>query len=193
MVAYMLGMLTQSALTLAASLAVVITIVLASRDRLHKFVSDTLTEAEFRDGLLLGAVALVVLPLVPDVGIGPFHAFNPFTAWRFVVIVMLANTAGYIAQRILGAGVGLPIAGFLGAFVSSTATIVAMGGRAKDDQLVRPAVAGAVLSNIATILQPGVVVASTSTATLLAVAPSLALGGHSGCHLWGSPGGSGQR
>jgi uncharacterized membrane protein (DUF4010 family) len=112
MAAYLLGMLTQSAITLAASLGVVITIVLASRDRLHEFVSDMLTEDEFHDALLLGAVALVVLPLVPDVGIGPFQAFNPFTTWRFVVIVMLANSAGYLAQRILGAGVGLPIAGF---------------------------------------------------------------------------------
>jgi uncharacterized membrane protein (DUF4010 family) len=177
MVAYLFGMLTQSALSLAASLAVVITIVLASRDRLHRFVTDILTEDEFRDALLLAAVALVVLPLVPDVGIGPFHAFNPFTTWRFVVIVMLANAAGYIAQRILGAGVGLPIAGFFGGFVSSTATIAAMGSRAKGDRMVRSAVAGAVLSNIATILQLGAVVGSTSPATLLAIAPSLALGG----------------
>jgi uncharacterized membrane protein (DUF4010 family) len=43
--------------------------------------------------------------------------------------------------------------------------------------MVRSAVAGAVLSNIATILQLGVVVGSTSPATLLAIAPSLALGG----------------
>jgi hypothetical protein len=93
MVAYLLGMLTQSALSLAASLAVVITIVLASRDRLHTFVTDILTEDEFRDALLLAAVALVILPLVPDVGIGPYQAFNPFTTWRFVVIVMLPATS----------------------------------------------------------------------------------------------------
>ena len=177
MVAFLLGMLTQSALSLAAGLAVVITIVLASRDRLHTFVTDVLTEDEFRDALFLAAVALVILPLVPDAGIGPYQAFNPFTAWRFVVIVMLANGAGYVAQRVLGAGVGLPIAGFFGGFVSSTATIAAMGSRTKGDRMVRSAVAGAVLSNIATILQLGAVVGSTSPATVLAIAPSLALGG----------------
>ena len=37
--------------------------------------------------------------------------------------------------------------------------------------------AGAVLSKVATILQLGLVVASTSTATLLALAPPLVLGG----------------
>jgi uncharacterized membrane protein (DUF4010 family) len=177
MMAYLLGILTQSALSLAAGLGVVITILLASREALHRFVSNTLSEEEFRDALALGAVALVILPLVPDAGIGPFQAFNPFTAWRLVVIVMLANAAGYVAQRSLGAGLGLPLAGFFGGFVSSTATIAAMRNRAEDARLVKPAVAGAVLSNIATILQLGLVVASTSTPTFFAILPSLILAG----------------
>ena len=62
-------------------------------------------------------------------------------------------------------------------FVSSTATIAAMRRRASDARLQKLAVAGAVLSNIATILQLGVVVASTSTATFLALAPALSAGG----------------
>jgi uncharacterized membrane protein (DUF4010 family) len=177
MTAYLLGLLTQSAVTIAAGLGVVITILLASREKLHQFVSNTLSEAEFHDALVLGAVALVILPLVPDTGIGPFQAFNPFTAWRLVVIVMLANAAGYVAQRMFGASLGLPLAGFFGGFVSSTATIAAMRSRASDARMVRPAVAGAVLSNIATILQLGLVVASTSTPTFLAVLPSLVMGG----------------
>jgi uncharacterized membrane protein (DUF4010 family) len=177
MMAYLLGILTQSALSLAAGLGVVITILLASREALHRFVSNTLSEDEFHDALVLGAVALVILPLVPDAGIGPFQAFNPFTAWRLVVIVMLANAAGYVAQRSLGAGLGLPLAGFFGGFISSTATIAAMRSRAEDARLVKPAVAGAVLSNIATILQLGLVVASTSTPTFFAILPSLILAG----------------
>jgi uncharacterized membrane protein (DUF4010 family) len=177
MAAYLLGPLTQSALGLAAGLGVVITILLASREALHRFVSHKLSEDEFHDALLLGAVALVILPLVPDTGIGPFEAFNPFTAWRLVVIVVLANAAGYVAQRMFGAGLGLPLAGFFGGFVSRTATIAAMRSRATDARLLRPAVAGAVLSNIATIVQLGLVVGSTSTATLVVLAPSLIVGG----------------
>ncbi|HEX8967119.1 MAG TPA: DUF4010 domain-containing protein, partial [Chloroflexota bacterium] len=177
MTAYVLGLLTPSALSLAAGLGVVITIVLASRETLHQFVSDNLSEGEFHDALALGAVALVILPLMPDGGIGPLQAFNPFTTWRLVVIVMLANAGGYIAQRMFGAGLGLPLAGFFGGFVSSTATIAAMRARVSDARLVKPAVAGAVLSNIATILQLGIVIASTSGATLVAIAPSLVVGG----------------
>src|SRR5215510_4819934 len=176
MTAFLLGILTQSALSLAAGLSVVITIVLASREALHHFVARTLTEDEFHDALIFGAIALVVLPLVPNAGIGPFQAFNPFTAWRLVVIVMLANAAGYVAQRALGPGLGLPLAGFFGGFVSSTATIAAMRSRASQGPLVRPAAAAAVLSNEATIVQLSLVIGSASLETLQLLAPALVLG-----------------
>jgi uncharacterized membrane protein (DUF4010 family) len=177
MTAFLLGILTRSALSLAAGLSVVITIVLASREALHRFVAESLTEDEFHDALVLGAVALVVLPLVPDAGVGPLQAFNPFTAWRLVVIMMVANAAGYVAQRALGPGLGLSLAGFFGGFVSSTATIAAMRSRASQGSLVMPAAAAAVLSNVATIVQLALVVGSTSSETLLTLAPDLVLSG----------------
>jgi hypothetical protein len=57
-----------------------------------------------RLSILLSAVALVILALLPDEGIGPVQAFNPSVARRLLVIVMLASTAGYAAQRCLGQG-----------------------------------------------------------------------------------------
>jgi uncharacterized membrane protein (DUF4010 family) len=177
MAAFLLGMLTQSSLTLAAGLAVVVTIVLASRERLHRFVANTLTENEFHDALTLGAAALVILPLVPNVGLAPFEAFNPFTAWRLVVIVMTANAAGYIAQRAIGPTLGLPLAGFFGGFVSSTATVAAMRTRVRQGSPGRPAAAAAVLSNVATVVQLALVVGSTSPETLQVLAPALVVAG----------------
>ncbi len=177
MTAFLLGMLTQSSLTLAAGLAVIVTIVLATREALHRFIADTLTDDEFHDALTLGAAALVILPLVPNEALGPFQAFNPFTAWRLVVIVMIANAAGYIAQRGLGPRLGLPLAGFFGGFVSSTATVAAMRTRVAEGSPARPAAAAAVLSNVATIVQLALVVGSTSAETLLVIAPALVLAG----------------
>jgi uncharacterized membrane protein (DUF4010 family) len=177
MTAFLLGMLTQSSLTLAAGMAVIVTILLASREALHRFVAETLTEDEFQDALTLGAAALVILPLVPNVGLGPFEAFNPFTAWRLVVIMMIANGAGYIAQRTLGPGLGLPLAGFFGGFVSSTATVAAMRTRVSEGSPPRAAASAAVLSNVATIVQLALVVGSTSAETLLVLAPALVLAG----------------
>jgi uncharacterized membrane protein (DUF4010 family) len=68
---------------------------------------------------------------------------------------------------VLGARFGLPIAGLASGFISSTATIGAMGARvAKTTDVLAAAVAGAVLSTIATIVQMVLVLAATSTATL---------------------------
>ncbi len=119
------------------------------------------------DALIFAAATLVVLPLMPDRYLGPFGAINPRTIWKIVILMMSISAGGYIAVRLLGPRFGLPIAGLASGFVSSTATIGAMGARAlQEPALARPAVAGAVLSTVATILQMAAVLAATSRATL---------------------------
>ena len=60
------------------------------------------TEDEVHDGLLFAAAALIILPLIPNQGLGPNNAFNPSVVWRLVVIVMAVQGAGYVAMRIMG-------------------------------------------------------------------------------------------
>ena len=50
---------------LAPFAAVVVASLLAARTRLHRFATHVLTARELHDGLVLGAAALVVLPVVP--------------------------------------------------------------------------------------------------------------------------------
>lgn len=176
--AFLLGALAQEEPQLAAGLAVTVTVLLAMRDQLHRLVSQVLTEREIHDGLLFAAAALVILPLLPAERVGPYGAFDPFAMWRLVVIVMAIGGAGYIAHRALGSRVGLPLAGFASGFVSSSATIGAMGGRAKrEPQLLRPAVAAAVLSTVATVIQMVVVVGATSVPALREIAPAMVAAG----------------
>jgi uncharacterized membrane protein (DUF4010 family) len=174
MVAFVLGALAPRHTALAAGVGVVVTALLAARAPLHAFVRERLTEREFRDALTFAAAALVVLPLMPDRALGPYGAFNPFTVWRLVVVVMSVNGAGYLALRLVGARFGLPLSGFIAGFVSSAATVAALGGRAKaDGRLLAPAVGGAVLSTVATVVQLALVVGVVSAATLRALAPAL--------------------
>jgi len=176
-VAFVLGALTQRDLALAAALAVVVTLLLAWRGQLHHLVRDVLTEHELHDALLFLVAAVVVLPLVPDTQVGPYAALNPFTIWRLVVIVGAINGLGYVAVRIVGPRLGLPIAGFASGFVSSTATIATMGGRVSEEPaLSRHAVAAAVLSTIATLIQMMIVVGATSRAALGELAVPLGVG-----------------
>jgi uncharacterized membrane protein (DUF4010 family) len=165
--AVLLGGLAQTATATASALAVTVTVLLAAREPLHRFVADVISEDELDDALIFAAATLVVLPLMPDRYLGPFGSINPRTIWKIVILMMSISAGGYLAVRLLGARFGLPIAGLASGFVSSTATIAAMGARAaKEPALARPAVAGAVLSTVATIVQMVLVLAATNRATL---------------------------
>src|ERR1041385_4860988 len=68
----MLGGLAMREPAVASAIAVVLAILLASRTRLHHFVSTVLTESELHDALIFAAAVVVVLPLVPNRYVGPF-------------------------------------------------------------------------------------------------------------------------
>ncbi len=177
LVTFLLGALAQREPAVAASMAVVITVLLITRTTMHRFVGQVLTEQEVHDGLLLLACALVILPLVPDRTVDPLDVVNPFAVWRLVVLLMSISSVGYVAVRILGPRYGLPLAGLAGGFVSSTATVGAMGTRSREDGVVRAAVAGALASTLATFVQMAVVLAAVSRATLEELVWPLAAGG----------------
>lgn len=173
-----LGGLAMSQAALAAGLAVSVAILLAAKEPLHGFVKDAVSKSELNDFLILAAATLIVLPLVPNAPIGPYDAINLHSLWLVVILVMLITAIGHIALRFFGGRIGLPITGLVSGFVSSLATIGAMGERAKENpSLLNAAVAGAILSNLATILQLVLLVVAISPATLKALAAPLAFGG----------------
>ena len=174
----LLGMLAMSAPTLASAIGVVVAVLLASREGMHRFVRSCLTEAELRDALIFAGATLVVLPLLPDDPLDPFGVLNLRKIWIVVILIMAISGAGYIAVRLLGVRFGLPLSGFASGFVSSSATIGAMAGRVtQTPDLLRPAVAGAVLSTVATIVQLALVLGAVNLKVLATLALPLALGG----------------
>lgn len=176
--AVLLGGLAMHERGLASALGVSVALLLASRSRIHHFVRAVITEDELRDALIFAAAALVVLPLVPDEYVGPFAALNPRKVWLLVILVMSISAAGYLALRVLGPRVGLPLSGLTSGFVSSAATIGALGARAAHEpRYLRPAAAGAVLSTVATVIQMGVILAAVSGPALHAVAVPLVSAG----------------
>ena len=174
----LLGILAYRHPETGAGLGVVVAIMLAARSRLHRFVLDQLTEQEVHDGLILAAAALVILPLLPDRTIDPLGAFNPRVIWTLAVLVMSINAAGYVALRAFGAAVGLPLSGFAGGFVSSTATHGAMGSRAlADPELLRAGIAGAALSSVATPIFMMIVLTVANRAVMQEMALPMLLSG----------------
>lgn len=166
----LLGGLAMTEPSTAAAAGVITALLLAGRERLHHFAASVLTEEEMRSALVLAGAAIVVLPLLPNERMGPFEALNPRSIWRLVVLVLAIGAAGHVATRALGARFGLPIAGLASGFVSSSATIGAMGARAaREPAVLAAATAGAVLSTVATVIQMAAVVGATSADALRAM------------------------
>jgi len=164
---FLVGVLAASQLVLAAAAGVLIMVLLVSRAPLHAFAPAKLSDQELRDAVLLAAAAILVLPILPDHAIDPWKVVNPRLVWKLTVLIMLVDAVGYVAQRLVGARAGLPISGLLGGFVSSTAVVATMGKRAQATPAVlSSAVAGAALSQIATVVQLALVLA-ISDAVLL--------------------------
>ena len=173
-----LGGLAMSAAGLAAALAVSVAILLAAKEPIHGFVLGVVTKDELNDFLMLAAATLIILPLVPNEFIGPFEAINPRNLWLIVIFVMTISALGHLALRWLGGRIGLPIVGLVSGLISSIATVGAMGVRAKETpNLISAAVAGALLSSLATTLKLTILLAAIHPPTLHALVWPLVFGG----------------
>jgi uncharacterized membrane protein (DUF4010 family) len=151
-------------------------VVLVSKDRLHRFVRETVTDVEVTDALKFFVVAFIVLPLVPHAHLGPYGAIDPRRIWIMVVAVTALGWVGYVAVRMLGPGRGLPVAGLAGGFVSGAATTGAMVRQARDPALHRAGLAAALLASVATLVQLVLVTAVADRRVAYLLAPAAAAG-----------------
>lgn len=176
-ITYLLGVAAISYPEMSAGTAVIVAGLLAARSSLHRFSKELLSATELRDGLVLAGAALVVLPLLPNQSIAWLAGANPRRIWGLVVLLMALQAAGYIALRIGGARLGYALSGLASGFISSTATIAAMGLKARQQpELLAACVSGALFSNVATIPQLFLVAAAIHPAALATLAPSLLAG-----------------
>ena len=96
---------------------------------------DDLTRRVVADEIVTVAkflvLAAVILPIVPDRPLTPFH-INPFSTWLVVVAVSGISFGSYVLQRVLDGRGGLMLSAVLGGAYSSTATTVALAREARD-------------------------------------------------------------
>jgi uncharacterized membrane protein (DUF4010 family) len=150
---FVLGVLALPHPAIAAGGGVVVAGLLAARGPLQQFATQTLSEQELRNALILAAAALVVLPLTPDQPLPLLAGVNPRQLWQLVVLILAVQAVGDVALRLFGARLGLALSGLVSGFVSSTATIATMGARARQHPELRTAcMAAAWLSTVSTVL-----------------------------------------
>ena len=144
-------------LSIAAAVAVAMTAVLASRERLHEAVA-AITWLEMRAGLILLAMTAIALPLLPNEPIGPFGGINLRAVWLIAIVLAAVSFIGYAAMKYFGATRGVLLSGAAGGVVSSTAVMVSNA---------RQAAAGAVA--------PELMAAGAAAATAVGLARVLVL------------------
>lgn len=170
---YLIGVLSVRSPALGAACGAGLALLLSARNPLHRFATQWLSEQELHDGILLAALALIVLPLIPSQPIAALGGIDPRPLAALVLLIMGIQAVGQVALRWLGVRGGLLASGLLSGFVSSTATVASFGSRARA-QPAQTAVlaAGAALSAVATWVQALLMSAALSPAAAVALLPA---------------------
>lgn len=154
LIAYGLGLLVWYKLTeLAVALAIIATLTLYLKAELVQ-ASQKLSRTDLLSLLQFAAVSLIILPILPDQGFGPYQAFNPYNIWLMVVLIAGVGWAGYVAVMIVGEKAGGALLGFLGGLVSSTAASMTYSREVKNNPNSLPFAATVILlANLVLLLR----------------------------------------
>jgi uncharacterized membrane protein (DUF4010 family) len=143
----------------AGAAAVVTTILLGYKPELHHWL-EIIEQRELRAALQLLLISVVVLPILPDRGFGPWQALNPYEIWWMVVLIASISFAGYFAIRIAGPGRGIAFTGLFGGLASSTALTLHLSRLGRSKPELTPVVTTGILLACGTMFPRVVVVAS---------------------------------
>jgi uncharacterized membrane protein (DUF4010 family) len=175
LLAFALGALaTYGEMAVAASAAVVSTLLLGFKPQMHAWVAK-LKRAELQATLKLLLISVVMLPIIPDQGFGPGAALNPYELWWMVVLIAAISYVGYFAVKMTGAEAGVMLTGLLAGLASSTALTLQMARLARRPGADANLLGAAVLIANATLFpRILIIVALIQPALLGRLAPALA-------------------
>ncbi|MES1993303.1 MAG: DUF4010 domain-containing protein [Pseudomonadota bacterium] len=131
-------------LELAAAGAVTTSLVLNLKPTLHAGL-QRLEASEVQATLNLLLISVVLLPVLPDRGYGPWEVFNPYRLWWMVVLIAGISFGGYFAVKLLGPGRGIPLTGLLGGLSSSTVVTLNLARLARSHPDWNPILASGIL------------------------------------------------
>jgi uncharacterized membrane protein (DUF4010 family) len=172
--AYLLGPIALAAPAwLAVGITVAAVVLLAERERLHRFAHVV----ELREIVTAGQFLILtgmVLPLLPDEPVTSLTAITPYKAWLALLAVCTLSYGSYLLRRYAAPRGGDLWLAALGGLYSSTATTVVLARRAGANAAARPrAVAGIILATSLMYLRILIVVGVFNRALALGLAPGL--------------------
>ena len=153
-------------LTAAIAAGVVMTLLLALRERLHSLVA-AMTFLEVRAVLTLVAMSFLLLPLLPNRPVDPWQVVNPYIIWLMAITIAVISFGGYVAIKVLGEARGVLVTALAGGLASSTAVTLSFARLARAHPRSSRLLAGGILASgvvmfarvglVAGVLNPGLV------------------------------------
>lgn len=116
---------------LAAALAVVVTLFLSLKSPLQRWVARIEREDIYAT-LKFAIITVIVLPLLPDEGYGPYGIWNPREIWLMVIFISGINFSGYLLSKASEARRGILLTGLVGGLASSTAVTLGFSQRSRE-------------------------------------------------------------
>lgn len=130
----------------ALSVTAVVVTLLGLKPVLHKWVS-TIETREIYAGIKLLIISVVLLPLLPNQGYGPWESLNPYWVWWMVVLICGISFAGYFAIKYAGNQMGTLVTSITGGLASSTAVTLSMAQFARQSVQKRIFMAGVLFAS----------------------------------------------
>lgn len=175
------------------AISVVLVLLLSRKETIKNFASD-IKQYELHSFVSYAVIALVVLPFLPnttfslaaipvlktvienlDISSKVVHTafFNPFKLWLIVTLITGVDILGYVLERTIGQRKGWLLASAAGGFISSTATTQSLAQQSKASSDTRHLVAAAVVANLTSFFQVGILLATLNSMFFLKTLPSL--------------------
>lgn len=152
-------------------------VLLSWKEPLHGLVHK-MGPTDIRAIMQFVLITLVILPVLPDQAYGPYRAFNPYTSWLMVVLIVGISLGGYVAYKLFGQKTGALLGGAMGGMISSTATTVSYARRARQaPNSIALAAAVILIASTTAFARVIIEIAVVAPATLVQTAPPLAVMG----------------
>jgi len=114
----------------ALGTAVVVVVLLNLKPVFHRWLK-MIEVKEIYAGIKLLVISVILLPLLPNEGFGPWNALNPYWIWWMVVLISGLSFVGYFLMKYLGEKLGTLLTAITGAITSSTAVTLSLAQFAK--------------------------------------------------------------
>lgn len=165
---YLLGALAVTGqAVIASALAVVMVLLLSNKPVLHGWIKK-LEAIELKAAIQLLLMSVVLLPVLPDQGYGPFQVLNPYKIWWMVVLIAGISFVGYFAIKIGGTRRGILFTGLFGGLASSTAVTLHLSRLGKQAVEIRSVIASAILIACGTMYLRMLILVAILDSSLLA-------------------------